>query len=285
VKLDSRNVADGTLVTAYILNGGQVVVCGTAHTFTPAPPYPQDSVYSMTVNGDDPDTPAREGAQEGETVYFLIGEGDAEVLAGETGVWHAAQFTQLNLTGVAPATPTPTITPTPTHTPSATATPTASATATGTSTYTPTHTPTLTPPPTATPTHTPSPTPSSTATPAGTATFTPTPTATASRIVATFNYADGINVPLDWPLIVRFSAPVSPSTVRFSISPWAAVTIDWSASADTATINHALPLSPARQYSLRLWGGSAADGRLVEPALWSFTTLQTRLALPVIVKN
>ncbi|MGQ9516832.1 MAG: DNRLRE domain-containing protein [Anaerolineae bacterium] len=163
VQLSGQNVPDGTLITAYVYDGSNIIICGTTTTFTPAPPSPQTSVYTITVSGDDDAIPGKDGAVEGDIVHFRIGPWDSEVDADQTGIWHSGTFTELNLTGIALPTPTPTYTssptatptgPTPTLTPTSTHTPTATATAT----FTPT--PTVTPTPTGpTPTPTPSPMP------------------------------------------------------------------------------------------------------------------------------
>ena len=151
VKLSGQNVPNGTLITAYVLDGEDVIICGTTATFIPDPPAPQDSVYTLPVSGDDDETPEKDGADEGDTVYFLIGEGENQVLADQTGAWHTSSSTELNLTG----TTIPTSTPTVTNSPTATATgPTPTLTPTETATATDTFTPTVTPTPTG-PTSTP----------------------------------------------------------------------------------------------------------------------------------
>ncbi|MGQ9518062.1 MAG: DNRLRE domain-containing protein [Anaerolineae bacterium] len=166
VLVNGARVPDGTLITAYVLDGSTPVPCGTVLTFTPAPPGPQTSVYTITVRGDDNDVPGKDGAYEGDTVYFRIGPWENNVDADQTGVWHSTATTVLNLTATAPATPTPTFTVSPTPT----------------RTFTPTATPTATPTgPTPTFTATPTPTPTVTQTP--TVGATPTPTATVAPTV------------------------------------------------------------------------------------------------------
>jgi len=162
VSLSGQNVPDGTLITAYVLDGETQIVCGTINTFTQG----ADSVYSISVNGDDDETGEKDGADEGDTVYFLIGSGAEQVLASQTGTWHTSVFTQLNLSGTAvpTATPTATLSPTPTHSATPTATgPTPTPTATSTYTRTPSSTATETRTSTVSPTPT-GPTPTSTAT-------------------------------------------------------------------------------------------------------------------------
>ncbi len=113
VKLNGSNVPDGTKVFAWI---GGVKYCET-ETET----YQGDSVYSMDVPGDDPDTPEKDGGVEGETIVFKI----AGYTADQTGTWHSGTSLPLNLTAAeGPITITPTFTPTPTNTPTRTPTPT-----------------------------------------------------------------------------------------------------------------------------------------------------------------
>jgi len=148
VKIDGANVPNGTLITAYVFDGARIVVCGETRTFTPAPPFPQESSYAFNVNGDDndPTLPEKDGAVDGDIVYFWIGEGASRTLAFETGVWHSNTTTNLNLTATAGATATPTPT-------------SLLPTATPTSTFTQTATPSITPTPTLTQGPTASPTP------------------------------------------------------------------------------------------------------------------------------
>jgi len=228
------------------------------------------------------------------------------------------------MTATATPTATPMEAPTTTHTPTASVTATATPTATATEAPTGTHTPTATETATATPTATVTPTPTATLmqaltgtvtptttetatathtatatqtptpTETGTATATPTATAGLNRIGANLDQAGRANVGLEEPLVVRFSDLVQPNTARFSMQPWMALTVTWQLSegffgdpaveADVATIWHPQPFQPATQYALRLWGGSAIDGRVVEPALWRFTTLRSRANLPLVVR-
>ncbi len=160
VQLSGQNVPDGTLITAYVYDGSNIIICGTTTTFIPDPPAPQVSVYSLPVNGDDDATPGKDGALPGDVVHFRIGPWDGGVDADQTGIWQSAEFTELNLTGTALPTPTPTASSTPTPTPTG---PTPTFTPTRTPTPTPTASATFTPSPTVTPTPTgptPTPTPS-----------------------------------------------------------------------------------------------------------------------------
>ncbi len=120
VKVDGSNVPDGTLVSAWI----EGVKYAESATFT----FSGESWYNVDVPGDDPDTPGKDGGEEGDTVVFLIGSNEAD----QTGIWHSGVASPLNLTASSGPTPTPTptktstVTPTPTFTPTPTVTPTPS---------------------------------------------------------------------------------------------------------------------------------------------------------------
>lgn len=116
VLMDGGNVPAGSPITAFVYNGTTPVECGHAVVQM------QDgqSVYAIAVNGDDPDTPAKDGAQDGETVYFWVDVLGERRQAQQTGVWHSAATSWLDLTIAGPpatATPTPTATSTPRPTP------------------------------------------------------------------------------------------------------------------------------------------------------------------------
>lgn len=102
VKVNNKNVADGTLVEALI---NDIVV---AHGYTQT--YQGDSVYTLDIPGDDGSTTAIEGGKEGFQVSFNV-EG---VTANETGYWHTGTNVMLNLT-VDSLTALNTPQPTPTH--------------------------------------------------------------------------------------------------------------------------------------------------------------------------
>jgi hypothetical protein len=123
-KLDGANVADGTLVTAWV-DGVQY---GQGNTFT----FNGESWYSLDVLGDDPDTPEKDGGTTGDIVSFRVGDN----AAAQTGIWSGGTTAQLNLT--AAAGPTPTTTATGTQTPTQTPTSTPTPTQTNTPTVTPT---------------------------------------------------------------------------------------------------------------------------------------------------
>ncbi len=133
VKLNGSNVPDGTKVSAWI--------GGVKYTETETTTWGGNSVYSIDVPGDDPETPEKDGGVEGETIVFKI----AGHTANQTGTWHSGTNVELNLTaaeGTVTVTPTSTFTPTPTNTPGRTPTPTPTS---------PRPTPTLTPTGTRTP--------------------------------------------------------------------------------------------------------------------------------------
>lgn len=85
VSVSGNNVPDNTVVSAWI-NGTQY---GSTHTLT----YNGDSVYSMEVFGDDPETAATiEGGVEGDTVEFRIAG-----LPAQTAQWHSGTNVAHNL--------------------------------------------------------------------------------------------------------------------------------------------------------------------------------------------
>jgi large repetitive protein len=112
VKLDGVNVPDGTVIHA-LINGSEY-----AHTTVLI--YKGDTVYSLDVPGEDPDTAGTQGGVDGNTVTFLIGLNPAD----QTGTWHSGVNANLDLSGTAAPvdTPTPTLTPTVTQTPTNTPT-------------------------------------------------------------------------------------------------------------------------------------------------------------------
>jgi hypothetical protein len=107
VKFNNANVPDGTVIQA--LAGGQVYAEGFSQT------YQGNSVYALDVPGDNTDTAAQDGAQEGDTIQFKIGG----VVADQTAVWHTGTNVNLNLTAsstVPIITPQATPSPVPTQT-------------------------------------------------------------------------------------------------------------------------------------------------------------------------
>lgn len=107
VKLNGANVADGTLIEALI--NGKVYAQGYTQMFQ------GDSVYTITIPGDDTGTSSIEGGKEGETITFKIGGIEAQ----QSAVWRTGSSAELNLSAaaaVAPNTPAPTPTPYPTQT-------------------------------------------------------------------------------------------------------------------------------------------------------------------------
>jgi hypothetical protein len=116
VTVNGSNVPAGTIITV----GSAGVIYAQKETSM----YAGSSVYFLNVPADNPDTPARDGATEGEVLEFAING----LPADQTAVWHSGGNSELNLTasGVLPTVPpSPTLTPTatPTITPTATPTP------------------------------------------------------------------------------------------------------------------------------------------------------------------
>lgn len=91
VTMGGANVPDGTTVTA--------ACSGTVYASTTTSTYSGDSVYTINVPGDDPDTSGTvEGCVDGETVTFTV---DGQV-ADQTGTWHSDASVELNLTAPLP---------------------------------------------------------------------------------------------------------------------------------------------------------------------------------------
>lgn len=86
VKVNGMDVPEGTEITAWI-NGIQF---GTTHAFL----YGSTIVYSLSIPGDDPTTPAKEGGIEGETITFKIDH----VTASQAGTWQQGSNSLLDLT-------------------------------------------------------------------------------------------------------------------------------------------------------------------------------------------
>ena len=102
IKVNGENLPDGLLVVAWI--NGEAYASNYIQTDR------GNSVYSLDVPGDDPDTLEREGGREGDTVQFELGG----VLADQAGTWHSGTSVQLDLTLLAsgvPPTMMPTISP------------------------------------------------------------------------------------------------------------------------------------------------------------------------------
>jgi hypothetical protein len=87
VQVDGVNVETGTKIQALI--NDQVF----AESFVQM--YVGDSVYSITVPGDDNETNQVDGGREGERIVFVIGN----IMADQTGEWHSGTNLELNLSG------------------------------------------------------------------------------------------------------------------------------------------------------------------------------------------
>jgi hypothetical protein len=216
IRVNGENLPDGLLVVAWI--NGEAYASGYIWTDR------GNSVYSLEVPGDDPDTPEREGGREGDTVQFELGG----VLADQAGTWHSRTSVQLDLTllasGVSP-TMMPTISPdqsptqTPTQTPGPVILPSPTTGQTPQSTFQTSPTPTLTPTsfsqPSPTPGRTPQPTfqtspaPSS---PSLVPVWTASPTTQASQGASSLPVPTQTFVPTRQPSPTRMSSPVPTGT-------------------------------------------------------------------------
>lgn len=115
------------------------------------------TLYSVDVPGDDPETTSVEGPLADAALQFRIHAQGGVLIANESGTWQSGMVAQLDLTATA-ATPTPTPSQTVGPTPTPTNSPTPSTTPTRTNTPSVTPTPSATSPVTATPTPTTGPT-------------------------------------------------------------------------------------------------------------------------------
>jgi hypothetical protein len=107
VHLNGEKVPEGTSIRA-LIDG---VVMGEGQTMI----YQGESVYSLDIKGDDPDTKEIDGGVEGDIIHFNVGG----VIAEETGVWQGGTNVELNLSVITSdpiATPKPTDNPLPTQT-------------------------------------------------------------------------------------------------------------------------------------------------------------------------
>lgn len=87
VKVDEVNIEPGTKIRALI--NDQVFAEG------PVQMYEGNSVYTITVPGDDSDTNVLDGGREGERIVFVIGN----ILADQTGEWRSGTNVEFNLSG------------------------------------------------------------------------------------------------------------------------------------------------------------------------------------------
>jgi hypothetical protein len=97
VQIDGGSIPDGTRITAWI--NGHEIASGLSQT------YQGESVYSLDVLGDDPDSPAVEGGRDGIAIQFKIGD----LNAGQIGSWHSGTNVHFDLTSSARPTPTRTL--------------------------------------------------------------------------------------------------------------------------------------------------------------------------------
>jgi hypothetical protein len=115
VLVNGTNVPTGTVITA---GSAGVVYQSTTTTMSEGV-----SAYSLIVPGDNPETEARDGGVEGETLEFIIGG----LRAAETALWSSGAILALNLNASGPtptASATSNATPRPSSTPSNTLVPT-----------------------------------------------------------------------------------------------------------------------------------------------------------------
>jgi hypothetical protein len=85
VKVNGANVPVGTIVSAWIN--------GVKYVETTVLLYAGDTVYSLNVPGDDPETPGIEGGVSGDIVVFHIGD----QVTDQTGFWQSGTNVGLDL--------------------------------------------------------------------------------------------------------------------------------------------------------------------------------------------
>jgi hypothetical protein len=86
VKASGANVPAGTTVSAWIN--------GVKYSETTVLMYAGDTVYSLDVPGDEPETPGKEGGVTGDTVVFRVGT----QVTDQTAPWQSGSNVELNLT-------------------------------------------------------------------------------------------------------------------------------------------------------------------------------------------
>jgi hypothetical protein len=213
IRVNGENLPDGLLVVAWI-NGEAYA---SSYTQTDQ----GNSVYSLEVPGDDPDTPEREGGREGDTVQFELGS----VLTDQAGTWHSGTSVQLDLTLLAsgvPPTLMPTISPDqlPTQTPGPTLQPSPTTDQTPQPTFQISLTPTLTPTSFSqalpTPSRTPQPTFQTSPAPSSPSLLVPvwtaSPTTQASQAASSLPVQTQTLVPTRQPSPTMMSSPVPTGT-------------------------------------------------------------------------
>jgi len=97
VRVDGNNVPNGTVISAWM---DSIQLATTQAWITP--PDGGSSWYSISVPGDDPDTPPIEGAYPGAIIRFCIGSPCSD-WADQQGTWQSGGITTLNLTVGDPA--------------------------------------------------------------------------------------------------------------------------------------------------------------------------------------
>jgi len=88
--MNGARVALSAELTAYVDD----VACGRASLFL----YQNTTYYSVSVKGDDPDTPIKEGGVENDVIQFRL----SGVPLATTALWHGSTNTELNLLEVSP---------------------------------------------------------------------------------------------------------------------------------------------------------------------------------------
>jgi len=94
VEVDAGNVPNDTEVSAVC--DGEIYGITTTYLIS------GQSHYDLLIQGDDPETPEREGCLSGDSVSFVITLGDLDLIANETATWVAGGVANINLTADSP---------------------------------------------------------------------------------------------------------------------------------------------------------------------------------------
>ncbi len=102
-------------------------------------------------------------------------------------------------------------------------------------------------------------------------------TACPNPYVVSTDPADGeMWVPLGAPIVVTFSKPMDPASVRWTVAPWVDLAPSWAAGPDILSLTHAAPFGGATYYRVTINGSDPGGNPLVPgpvPNPWGFWTI------------
>jgi hypothetical protein len=96
VSVNGADVPAGSTVTAVVYAADGVTE--VTHSTSAIQFYNGHSVYSVTVAGDDDETPLKDGAHDGDIVRFVVRVEGFSVRAEQQGVWQTTGLREVNLT-------------------------------------------------------------------------------------------------------------------------------------------------------------------------------------------